>query len=58
MEVRQFLRIADLPNRDGFKFTGVKHDGTFVQCNIVKGFNGYFISGEAKYGELKGWIAP
>lgn len=50
-------KLEDLPNLEGFKFIGVRHDGTLAQCYIIKDANGiHIIGGAATYKELKGWV--
>lgn len=49
--------LADLPNREGFKFIGVRKDGTTVDCQIATDpETGTFrVAGGAVYEELTGW---
>ena len=48
--------LAWLPNRDGFKFIGVRDDGTTAQCEVKRLDTGaHVVTGEAKFEELAGW---
>ena len=46
---------CDLPNRDGYKFTGVTHTGERVPCHVVKGPDGIHRVAGAKLTDLAGW---
>lgn len=48
--------LAHLPNLDGFRFTGVKRDGTAVTCHVEKSSDNqmHFVSG-ADFDDLIGW---
>jgi len=50
-----FHPLADLPNRSGFTFIGIRHDGTEANCNIqlVGGFHS--VRGDARYDDLAAW---
>lgn len=55
--------LAHLPNKHGFRFIGVKHDGTEVECLVQREivaagkvhFTQVFETGERNYHELAGW---
>jgi hypothetical protein len=47
--------LAWLPNRDGFKFVGVKHDGTTAACEVKRLENGSHVVKGAIYEDLAGW---
>jgi hypothetical protein len=57
-------QIADLPMRDGFRFVGLRHDGSRVRC-VVKHMAGcgYYIRQRGLYcyddvsDKLAGWVA-
>ena len=52
------FQLSLLPNSNGFRFTGIKHDGTEAHCIVVRKSDGcHVIMGEAKYYDLKGWKA-
>lgn len=47
--------LAWLPNREGFRFTGVRKDGTECPCMVMRHGGGmHFIQG-ADFIDLKGW---
>jgi hypothetical protein len=48
--------LADLPNKLGFKFLGVKKDGSTAKCIVSRKESGvHFVGGGAVYSELQGW---
>ncbi len=48
--------LSFIPNRDGFEFVGVRHDGTEAACVLKKTERGAFvISGGAQPHEITGW---
>jgi hypothetical protein len=49
--------LKDLPNHNGFKFIGVKKDGTCVDCHVERDSqtNTHFVAGGAGFDELQGW---
>lgn len=44
-----------LPNRDGFKFIGVKADGSTIPCEIQRLENGNHVIADGKRLEIVGW---
>ena len=44
-----------LPNRNGYLFIGVKHDGTRVNCKVIKVLDAYVID-VAPASEFQGWF--
>ncbi len=47
--------MSQLPNRQGFAFTGVLRDGTCVKCHVVKfPSSGHCVAGAA-FSDLIGW---
>lgn len=53
----QTYQLCDLPNIDGYEFTGHKKDGFIVRCKVKKcpvtGL--HFVTGGARFDELYGW---
>lgn len=52
------MPLSDIPNQAGFKFTGIRKDGTLAQCEVAKhpGYLGtYYVTGEAKFEDLVSW---
>lgn len=49
--------LAELPNQKGFRFVGVRHDGTLAECYVLQDprTRCHFVAGDATYHELKGW---
>ncbi len=49
--------LGELPNRAGFKFIGVRHDCTLVNCFVFYDPERciHRIGGEACYDDLMGW---
>lgn len=47
--------LADIPNAEGYAFTGVRHDGSFVSCTVAKDGSGMHHIKELPITELKGW---
>lgn len=57
-KVRQ---LSALPNMEEFRFLGVRHDDTVVECHVVKNLDShcYEIHGDnspVEFKELKGWM--
>lgn len=63
----EIRKLGDLPNKDGFQFTGIRHDDVEVACVVVGypvyGTGGalhtyhveYLGDGLRCFSELKGW---
>ena len=49
--------LANLPNHNGFKFIGIKKDGTCVDCHVTfdKAAGIHVVAGGAQFDELQGW---
>jgi hypothetical protein len=49
--------ISYLPNANGFRFVGVRFDGSKALCQVKECpiTNLHFIIGEAEYKDLRGW---
>lgn len=53
--------LAFLPNVNGFAFTGIKHDGSKIQCYVKFSFEGQYVAlsvanNERVFNQLRGWI--
>jgi hypothetical protein len=48
--------LALLPNTVGYRFVGVRHDGTLAECYVQRDprTRCHFVAGDAKYHDLKG----
>ena len=46
-----------LPNTSGFRFVGVRHDGTLAECYVQQDprTRCHFVAGDATFRDLKGW---
>lgn len=54
------LKLADLPNQHGFTFTGIKKDGTEIDCYIYNSIeSGHIVlacyTNERVYNQLVSW---
>lgn len=56
--------LGDIPNVDGYAFTGVRHDGVEIACVVCRSGSAastYYVAfagnGEPCFSQLKGWIA-
>ncbi len=51
--------ISALPNEDGYRFIGFRHDLAQIQCRILKGPDGLHrivdLGGRSAYASLRGW---
>lgn len=54
------LPLAFVPNQEGFKFKGIKHNGEALQCVVRKDEQGmHYIAdqqGNKCYKEIKVWV--
>jgi len=50
--------LALLPNQVGFRFVGVRHDGTLAECYVQQDprTRCHFVAGDATYRDLIGWV--
>lgn len=55
---QRLRRLADIPNLAGYRFVGVKRDGTHAQCHVVRdaATGLHSIAGEALHADLIGWL--
>lgn len=53
----KYKPLADLPNQTGFRFVGVRHDGTLAECYVQQDprTRCHFVTGDATYRDLIGW---
>lgn len=58
IQLRSAKPLATLPNQNGFRFWGVRPDGTHDACyvNQCRHTGTHFVDGEAGYDELIGWL--
>lgn len=49
-------QLRDLPNHDGFLFTGITWSFEHVQCRIERGDDGVHRIVGAELRDLRGWI--
>lgn len=45
-----------LPNREGFRFIGVKKDGTHIECRVERGPDGLHRVADGMLIHLVGWF--
>lgn len=53
----KYRSLSELPNTKGFRFVGVRHDGTLAECYVQQDPKSrcHFVAGDAIYRDLKGW---
>lgn len=61
-EAQRERPLADLPNTDGFRFTGLRKDGSKLQCVVKVDKTGMHLavcveSGRKVFNELRAWSA-
>ncbi len=56
-DFHSYLPLAWLPNEVGFRFVGVRHDGSTLECTVIKDENGMHRIKEIAIAELIGWHA-
>lgn len=54
IQLRSAKPLATLPNQNGFRFCGVRPDGTHAICYVNQ--CQHFVDGEVGYDELIGWL--
>lgn len=48
--------LAKIPNIVGFRFIGVRHNGTLAKCVVEKNeYGAHVVGGEATYADLCQW---